>query len=300
MAKIILQAAAIAVVGFVLAATSLTLWRSFHPANPPNEAHGAQGSEAKDNHGKEDKGLLDRTAEDPVAFFTLWLTLFTGILAAFTIWMALSTKDLRDFAEEQARDMKESIAAAKASAEAAQKAVEVSDATAQRQLRAYLLPDRAVVPRSDVSLSEVEIKIKNFGQTPAYNVTSWWSAKVVDADEVDNDELFLFGETTKASVDVGPGGVLPLHGSTALGLIGQLREGKVFVAWGSVKYRDTFDRCQFMTFRLRSRWPMSAEGVEMIGAGRGNAASDPASEKDTGGPYKKALYPREGEIWRKD
>src|SRR5258708_32200188 len=110
MAKIILQATAIAVVVFVLAATSLTLWRSFHPTNPPNEAHGSQSSETKDNHGKEDKGLLDRTTEDPVAFFTLWLTLFTGILAAFTIWMALSTKDLRDFAEEQARDMKEPIA----------------------------------------------------------------------------------------------------------------------------------------------------------------------------------------------
>src|SRR6266700_1384282 len=123
MAKIILQATAIAAVAFVLAAVSLSIWRSFHSAIPPNEAHGTQRPSTEAKPAEDRKSLLDRTAEDPVAFFTLWLTLFTAILAAFTMWMALSTKDLRDFAEEQARDMKESIAAARDSTDVARKSL---------------------------------------------------------------------------------------------------------------------------------------------------------------------------------
>jgi hypothetical protein len=42
MAKIILQAAAIAAVAFVIAVALLSIWRSLHVAGPPNQAHGAQ------------------------------------------------------------------------------------------------------------------------------------------------------------------------------------------------------------------------------------------------------------------
>ena len=174
----------------------------------------------------------------------------------------------------------------------------MAENVAQRQLRAYLLPDSSLIPRVDLSV--LEIKIKNFGQTPAYNVTTWWDAKVVGAKDVENDELFRFQETTRASVDTGPNGILPLGKEIDETVIFELNGGKVFVAWGSVKYRDTFGRCQFTTFRLRTEKKMGHDGWRLIGAGRGNSASDPASEQDTGGPYKKAIYPREGEIWRKD
>jgi hypothetical protein len=174
MAKIILQATAIAVVVFILAAASLTLWRSFHPTIPPNEAHGAQNSEAKDNHGKEDKSLLDRTAEDPVAFFTLWLTLFTGILAAFTIWMALSTKDLRDFAEEQARDMKQSIAVAKDSAVAAQRSTELAEKALVAANRPWVKVDIHVGGPIVYNVNGANITLRyiltNIGHSPAVNV----------------------------------------------------------------------------------------------------------------------------------
>jgi hypothetical protein len=175
-----------------------------------------------------------------------------------------------------------------------------ADKTSKQQLRAYLLPDKAIVPRTDLVPTTIEINIKNFGQTPAYNVTSWLRTELVAADQVETDELFLFQETTKASIDVGPGGFLRLHRPVSVTLVDELIEGKVLVAWGSIKYRDIFRRCQFTTFRLQSRWPMGPNGIEMIGAGRGNSASDPASEEETGGPYSKAAYPREGEIWRKD
>jgi hypothetical protein len=174
MAKIILQATAIAAVVFILAAVSLSIWRSFHPVGPPNEAHGAQSAEAKENHGKEDKSLLDRTAEDPVAFFTLWLTLFTGILAAFTVWMALSTKDLRDFAEEQARDMKQSISVARESTIAAQRSTELAEKSLVAANRPWVKIDIKVAGPIVYNVNGANITLRytvtNIGHSPALNV----------------------------------------------------------------------------------------------------------------------------------
>jgi fucose permease len=134
MGRVLGQSAAIAVVVFVVVVIWLSAWRSFHPTNSPNEAQQQESADTTNQHRDEGKGFFERTTEDPIAFFTLWLTLFTGVLAAFTMWMALSTKDLRDFAEEQARDMKAAIAESKRSADAAKAAAELakqaSDATA--------------------------------------------------------------------------------------------------------------------------------------------------------------------------
>jgi hypothetical protein len=184
MARIFLQAAAISAVVFILAAASLSIWRSFHPSNPPNEAHGAQSSETKDNHGKEEKSFIDRTAEDPVAFFTLWLTLFTGILATFTIWLALSTKDLRDFAEEQARDMKESIAVSRNSADAAKKSAEIATQTLIASQRAWISPSPQLV--GDVKAGvpiNIQLNMQNVGKDPAIGVSHNGMAMVFDMPE---------------------------------------------------------------------------------------------------------------------
>jgi hypothetical protein len=255
MAKIILQATAIAVVVFILAAASLTLWRSFHPTSPPNEAHGAQNSEAKDNPGKEDKSLLDRMAEDPVAFFTLWLTLFTGILASFTIWMALSTKDLRDFAEEQARDMKETIAAAKDSADAAKKAVELSDRTAERQLRAYVSPNSGILSNFDpndlTKAFSAVVLFKNSGQTPAYEFTALGAITFGDfplAKPLTQPEM-----TTGPTV-IGPGADyitnLAIINFTAAHLEA-VKTGKfALYVHGIYSYRDAFDKKRGGEFRF--------------------------------------------------
>jgi hypothetical protein len=249
MAKIFLQAAAIAAAVFVLAAVSLSIWRSFHVSSPPNEAHGAQSADPKENHGKEEKGFIDRTAEDPVAFFTLWLTLFTGILAAFTVWLALSTKDLRDFAEEQARDMKESIAASKESADAAKRAVELSDRTAERQLRAYIFPSEQMT--FDVAMGKQprsEILVKNTGQTPASEVIAWAGITVSNF-PLDRELQRATPEYMKTASRrvVGPGGsfkIAPVWNETITAQHMQMLENgtaAVFI-WGEVTYVDVFGR----------------------------------------------------------
>ena len=159
---------------FFLAAASLTLWRPSHPVGPSDEASGVQNTETKSNRGKEDKSFLDRTTEDPVAFYTLWLTLFTGMLAAFTVWMALSTKDLRDFAEEQARDMKQSISVARDSAFAAQRSTELAEKSLVAANRPWVKVDIQIAGPIVYNVNGANITLryilKNIGHSPAVNV----------------------------------------------------------------------------------------------------------------------------------
>lgn len=90
--------------------------------------------------------------DDPIVRYTLWLMIFTGILAASTIGLWLSTR-------ATGRDI--------------EKAVGIMSDTAQKQLRAYVFPkhDKPMFYNSDGYLT-AQIKIKNFGQTPAYNLMS--------------------------------------------------------------------------------------------------------------------------------
>jgi hypothetical protein len=256
MAKIILQATAIAVVVFVLAAVSLATWRSLHPLPPPNEAHGAQKAETENKNAQIHKSFLDRTAEDPVAFFTLWLTAFTGILAAFTLWMAFSTKDLRDFAEEQARDMKESIAAAKVSADAAKTAVELSDRTAERQLRAYVgFKSGGVFSTADNTRVGAWVKIKNFGVTPAYRVKGWLKFARLPVDHYPWDET----QEPASEAIIQPSGDFALTAALSNSDTQQqavLSGAYHYFVWGKVEYRDAFDKPRFFSFRSQSGGPL--------------------------------------------
>lgn len=66
-----------------------------------------------------------------------------------------------------------SIAASKA-AKAADRAVEITERAAERQLRAYVMVESANIKKLKIGeIPEVSVTIKNFGQTPAYNVKVW-------------------------------------------------------------------------------------------------------------------------------
>lgn len=62
-----------------------------------------QATEAKPTEANQPESFWQHTRHDPVAFFTLWLTVFTGVLAASTIGLWLSNRNTieqmqRDFA----------------------------------------------------------------------------------------------------------------------------------------------------------------------------------------------------------
>jgi hypothetical protein len=239
MAKIILQAAAIAVVVFILSAASLTLWRSFHPVGPSNEVRGAQHTEEKNDHGKEDKSFLDRTAEDPVAFFTLWLTFFTGILAAFTVWMALSTKDLRDFAEEQARDMKESIVAAKDSADIARTSL-ISTQRAYVRVVNFPWLWRPDLGRPGKFLYDITPIVENGGNTQTVDAKINVNSSLRDEPLPDGFDFPYASESgftlIGARQTIGASNVIILDDDLLLVQGGK----KHLFIWGTITYRDVF------------------------------------------------------------
>src|SRR5438309_1916727 len=80
-----------------------------------------------------------------VAVATVWVAIFTGVLAIATIRLWNSTADLARFADQQATDMKASIAAA-------QKAADAADLNARAAVaaeRAYLF---VVIDQESISM----------------------------------------------------------------------------------------------------------------------------------------------------
>src|SRR5215470_15920908 len=60
-------------------------------------AHPAQNSQphdrgSKNNQSKPDESFWEKTSNDPVAYFTLWLVGFTGVLAVSTIGLWIVTR----------------------------------------------------------------------------------------------------------------------------------------------------------------------------------------------------------------
>jgi hypothetical protein len=87
---------------------------------PPQHASNNHQSEDAPTHQEHKDGFWEKAADDPVAYFTLWLVAFTGVLAISTIGLWIVTWRA---SASQARDMKASIAAAEKSGEIARDAM---------------------------------------------------------------------------------------------------------------------------------------------------------------------------------
>lgn len=158
---------------------------------------------------------------DPIARFTKWLVIVTGILCIATIAsvVALIVTDntLKD--------------------------------TARRQLRAHLLYESATITMEN-SKPVLSVRFKNSGATPAYEATYWWNVKAYASDE---SATLEFKETERASMDVGSGGVLDTDEKDVAAEVSAVKSGdKILYVWGVVKYKDVFQRCQYASFALRS------------------------------------------------
>lgn len=123
----------------------------------PNPDGSGEYQEISESFGERFAGIAERTFDDPIALYTFVLVVFTGLLGFATVRLWFVTKEL----------------------------VRGADDTAKRQLRAYVGPDgfefdiRSIedgyVPKapyaSDLFTDFTNITCKNFGQTPASNVT---------------------------------------------------------------------------------------------------------------------------------
>lgn len=125
--------------------------------------------------------------DQALASYTLWLVIFTAMLAASTIGLWLVTaKTLRHAKNEawmNARNMRASISAANVSAQAAVDALTHARESSERELRAYVMHFSADLfyagnlPKNPkVNWTEqaaVSLVIKNEGLTPAYKLKHW-------------------------------------------------------------------------------------------------------------------------------
>jgi hypothetical protein len=107
------------------------------PTEAPQQQH-AEKNEPKQNGREADNSIWKKARSDPVAFFTLWLVVFTAVLSGVGVIQLRLLTRAETVAEKSAN-------AAKESADAARDAVSLSANTAERQLRAYVyaMPYRA-------------------------------------------------------------------------------------------------------------------------------------------------------------
>lgn len=117
---------------------------------------------------------------------TLFIVLFTGAIAWFTGTLWRSTSALETSAAKQSKDMQVSLRIAGESADTAKRTVETMEETAERQLRAYVAVTEAkIVNIKNPGMpdnQQINIQLKNFGQTPAYKGSFWLEPCINDND----------------------------------------------------------------------------------------------------------------------
>jgi hypothetical protein len=240
--------------GFVLATIFWIGVLAWQAAYAPSEMEKRQCEEAahKSGHKSEEcKTLWERTTSDPVAFFTFWLVVSTIGLGVSTVllWRAgeKQYRHARIAAFRQSRDMRESLRVAEKSADVGLAAINLSEGTAERQLRAYITLERAIVFARGTDC-QFNLRFLNSGQTPAYNVRCWYRFAIRPLDEPPFDNV---GNRSGASV-VGARGTISVVKSFSItpeekeSII--KRQLAIFV-WGRVIYEDVFKNPRFLHFR---------------------------------------------------
>jgi hypothetical protein len=178
---------------------------------------------------------------------------------------------------------------AKRLADSTDKLVIDAEDTAKRQLRAYVSFEEGGRITCGTLGCGIDIRIKNSGQTPAYNVTCYVASEsrdtVFDPITDQNFRNFQFSQTGIATVDLGSGQEWTISNCTQGPSIVGLSEktGKTLYAWGVVKFRDAFNRCQRTAFIAKE-----SSGLTFLW----QSASDPIddSDCDSGNP-RRSIFP---------
>lgn len=187
----------------------------------------SQNKSATDQEGDyrcEENSFWERTACDPVAYFTLWLTGFTGLLAVSTVGLWLATQSiLRD-----------------------------SKRTSQQELRAYVFVEGATISEFEPNRAPyIRVQVRNSGKTPAYDLKSTLIARILP---VPTSEVIDIDNLTPAGA-LGPAGQLQIGDRVNSVLteqdIAAITDNQLAIyAVGRIEFTDAFGRPQWMTFRV--------------------------------------------------
>jgi hypothetical protein len=183
---------------------------------------------------------------------------FTVVLAISTIGLWLATNRLWSAGERQLLHLGD---------------------TAERQLRAYVMPDHVMAKVMRIGHApEVEVKLRNAGQTPAYNVSNsmTYGFRVVHDNRVPE---FDWGTALLSKATVAPNGeFFVLSGTEQLRAITQdginaITNGKVvFVVWGEVRYTDAFGNQRTTKYKYILNAHSGLREGRMMAARDGNSA----------------------------
>lgn len=192
------------------------------------------------------------------------------ILLGFTVY----------FTWRAAQYTKRMLKQAEKTTKAAQAAIKATDKTAERQLRAYVFLESSVLeqhqPRNEWKIGT---KFKNFGQTPAYNMTLTVERSIVDISKehpFEPPELEPHGTES----DLGPGQDLVVS-SELPDLVGdtwgayRARQKAIFL-WGRIDFTDAFGEKRWVKFRL---YQVSGTNLNLGYCEEGNKTSE--SNKST-------------------
>lgn len=216
----------------------------------------AEGEREERQNTKECQGVLYRTLDDPVAFFTAALTFAT-------IALFLVTFGLFFYASRQASE--------------ARAAVALAGMTAERQLRAYVGISRIHLRHfSHVAPISVGIEIKNFGATPAhdYQTALWlevqqypvpWPGAFVRTDSASTNSASSLMPGNKSVVICGLPNIIP-----AEFVAGIRAETLALYLCGTIRYRDVFEKEQRTDVRKLARGPRMETESPFIDAPEGN------------------------------
>jgi hypothetical protein len=136
--------------------------------------------------------------------------------------------------------------------------VKSAEKTAERQLGAYIGIEWCKVISNDWgSTFEVEVQIKNAGQTPAFDVTHRIAAglRVLHGEPLD----FTMPERRPSKLPLAPGITFILRTPIAIGGpsgVGTIGFGRTIFVWGRIDYEDVFDKPQRLEFRFSSADPI--------------------------------------------
>lgn len=232
----------VAIVGAIVVSSS-------QPSDQPSEQQAAEKNKTENSTNKNDKTLWDSWFPDSISLYTLFLAVFTAVLAVGGIYQLKFLGRAEQIAATAAN-------AAKDSAKAAKNAVELSDKTAEKQLRAYVSIISGAMTL--VNLTEgglgisIHVVLRNSGQTPGYKFTTWIKEpKILEPTAIPFTEPTPIAERAGMSV-IGPGG--DVHINWILPSTPEMREAitkgtiNVFV-WGGADYTDAFGKERYFIFR---------------------------------------------------
>jgi hypothetical protein len=155
--------------------------------------------------------------------------------------------------------------------------------TAERQLRAYICLDSAVLSFLQPSVAEVEVTLKNCGQTPAYDFRGWlaiWFAEYPPNRELPGPTTSTLRKGTKA---LGPGGVVhfvagpggPALPPQSIALLGTAKS--TLYIYGEVYYRDAFGKSRWTKYRYLCK---GAEDIRKVPGTAGGSLKPDAEGND--------------------